>query len=267
MKKFKIRWKLVLYDIVILLFVDWFLLVFYQSESRLSFKSVIAQTAITFICVFSARIFGCVYQQIWRYGGIQCYIRLLFADGIAFFFNVFAERFLPIQHISFPRLLAIACMNLLGVLAMRMIYRYAYKCGDADTFLGKVMRVLLRIFAGKEFKREAVTETPKIKIAIIGAGSIGVSLAEELILKDFGIYLPVCFVDINKNKSLLNKSCNEVYAKVCYLIDNNISICDNDGLVHEIFFMSDINMQAKYNISFKELIEKYVYDSNKFRSV
>ena len=51
------------------------------------------------------------------------------------------------------------------------------------------------------------------------------------------------------------------------MIDNNFSICDNNGLVHEILFMSDINMQAKYNISFKKLIEKYVYDSNKFRGV
>ena len=74
-------------------------------------------------------------------------------------------------------------------------------------------------------------------------------------------------IDISKNNSLLKKSCNEVYSKICYLIDNNISICDNKGIVHEIFFMSDINMQSKYNISFKELIEKYVYDSNKFRSV
>ena len=74
-------------------------------------------------------------------------------------------------------------------------------------------------------------------------------------------------MDINKNKSLLIKSCNEVYAKICYLIDNNISFCDNNGIVNELFFMSDINMQAKNNISIKELIENYVYDSTKFRSV
>lgn len=253
MKKFKIRWKLVLYDIVILLFVDWFLLVFYQSESRLSFKSVIAQAAITFICVFSARIFGRVYQQIWRYGGIQCYIRLLFADGIAFFFNVFAERFLPIQHISFPRLLAIACMNLLGVLAIRMIYRYAYKCGDADTFLGKVMRVLLRIFAGKEFKREAVTETPKIKIAIIGAGSIGVSLAEELILKDFGIYLPVCFVDINKNK--INRSIHNI--PVLLEDDTIFEKLRDIGVQEVIFAISDLESDEKRSLYSKYLNAGY----------
>ena len=74
-------------------------------------------------------------------------------------------------------------------------------------------------------------------------------------------------INVNKNKSLLNKSCNEVYSKINYLIDNNIPICNSDGIVHEIFFMSDINMQTIYNISFKELIEKYVYESNKFRSV
>ena len=35
------------------------------------------------LCVFSCRFLLDIYRQIWRYGGIQSYIRLLASDGLA----------------------------------------------------------------------------------------------------------------------------------------------------------------------------------------
>lgn len=40
----------------------------------------------------------------------------------------------------------------------------------------------------------------KIKVAIIGAGRVGVSLAEELLNNSEAAYVPRCFIDINKEK-------------------------------------------------------------------
>ena len=88
MKKFNIRWKLVAYDIIILLVVNLVLLALYRGNESLSAAEVTAQTALSLVCVFSARVLGGVYRQIWRYGGIQCYIRLLFVDGAAFLVQV-----------------------------------------------------------------------------------------------------------------------------------------------------------------------------------
>ncbi len=200
MKKLNIRWQLVAYDIFVLAIVNFVFLFLYKSDYRLSPTWLTIQIASFFICVFGARFIGHIYQQIWRYGGIQCYIRLLAVDACAFLINLTIERTFFAEHISFPRLSAIACANLLGALAIRMVYRYAYKCGNKETLYGKFLNSLLRIFAGAKIEGEMRDAPQKIKIAIIGAGRIGVSLAVELLSNPTAAYIPRCFVDANKNK-------------------------------------------------------------------
>ena len=63
-------------------------------------------------------------------------------------------------------------------------------------------------------------------------------------------------IDYQSEKSVLNKSYLELYVKIMFLRDNNIPIVLN-GKLHEIFFMSDLNMQVKYQVSLENLIEKY----------
>ncbi len=201
MKKYNIRWQLVIYDIVLFLILDFILLFLYQKGEKLTLNGMVIQSLLAFVCIFTARFIGRIYQQIWRYGGIQCYIRVLVVDGCAAVAYFFLEQFLPIEHISFPRLVSIACLNLLGVLATRMIYRYAYKCGNTTTAHGRFLNLLLRIFAGEQVEHGKRDEAQKIKIAIIGAGRIGVSLAEELIANRSAAYRPVCFVDVRKDKA------------------------------------------------------------------
>ena len=197
-KKMNIRWQLVAYDILILLAIDLLLLVF--SGDSLSTVGVIKQIAIGFVCIFAVRIFGNVYGQIWRYGGIECYIRLIIADMAAFVLTAVIERNLPIDHVAFSRLLAIACMNLLGSLTIRMFYRYAFRCGNNSTAWGKMLLLVLQLFAGKKIVGERAFQAEKIKLAIIGAGRVGASLAEELLNNRASSYIPCCFVDVNKDK-------------------------------------------------------------------
>lgn len=197
-KRINIRWQLVIYDVFILIIVDLLLLVF--SGSKLSDSGMVIQGTIGFVAVFASRLLGNIYSQIWRYGGIQCYIRLLFTDAIAFVVTLIVERILPIEHITFARLLAIASMNLLGALTIRMMYRYAFKCGNDTTFLGKILLSVLRMFAGSKIVGERTLDATKINIAIIGAGRVGVSLAEELLNNAGSAYMPRCFVDVSKEK-------------------------------------------------------------------
>lgn len=197
-KKINIRWQLVIYDVFILIMVDLLLLAF--SDSKLSVTGMMIQAVIGFGAVFVSRLLGSIYSQIWRYGGIQCYIRLLFTDAVAFVATLIIERVLPIEDITFARLLAIACMNLLGALTIRMMYRYAFKCGNDTTFLGKILLYALKMFAGSKIVGERTLHATKINIAIIGAGRVGVSLAEELINNGGSAYAPRCFVDVSKEK-------------------------------------------------------------------
>lgn len=193
-----VRWMLVIYDVVIYVIVATILLVLYGGVDKLSVMGVVQQVALSLVIIFIARLIGNVYGQVWRYGGIQCYIRLLFTDSIAFCLYLCMEILLPVEKITFARMLSLVSVNLLGALAIRMLYRYAYKCGNHDTSVGKFLAVMLRIFSGLEADSEK--EVQKIKVAIIGAGRVGVGLAEELLNSGESAYTPRCFIDANKEK-------------------------------------------------------------------
>lgn len=193
-----IRWMLVFYDMGVYAIAALLLLAFYAGDDKLSVRGIFEQAIISIICIFAARIIGNIYGQVWRYGGIQCYIRLLFTDFAGFLAYLCLESILPIQHITFGRLLSLVSLNLLGALAIRMVYRYAYKCGNHDTLKGKILLALFRIFSGMEVGNDK--DIQKIKVAIIGAGRVGVGLAEELLSNSEASYTPRCFIDISKEK-------------------------------------------------------------------
>ncbi len=157
-KTINIRWQLVLYDLILLSTVDLLLLV--CSGENLSWTGITTQAAIGVITIFMARTLGNVYGQIWRYGGIQCYIRLILTDTAAFAFTYAFERMFAVEHITFARLSAIACMNLLGSLVIRMFYRYAYNCGNDTTPLGKFLLRVLKLFAGSKIVGERTLVAP-----------------------------------------------------------------------------------------------------------
>lgn len=196
---------MVIYDLIIMLGLDFVMVAFYVTTSALSWQSVLLHGVVSAVCVFAARCIGRIYQQIWRYGGIQCYIRLLLTDAAAFIVELLVEWplacLLNVKAVSFARLLSLACMNLLAALAMRMMYRYAFKCGREDTHMGHFLRWLLRIFAGEDLVHRSVEADQKIKIAIIGAGQVGVNLAEELMANANANYVPRCFVDCDPEKA------------------------------------------------------------------
>lgn len=199
-KNNRLRVPLVFYDLIIFMFADLVLFVLYQGGGNLSTRGMLMQSLLAFSFIFGCRFVGKIYRQIWRYGGIQCYIRLLMADFVAGLLYMVIEHLLPIQHISFAKLLAFVCVNTLGSLAIRMVYRYAYKCGNQDDWIGKILRFLLRVFGGG-VTTEADPNSRKIKIAIIGAGSVGVTLAEDLMNNPKAEYVPRCFIDSDKSKA------------------------------------------------------------------
>lgn len=193
-----IRWMLVWYDLIVYAIVAIILLVLYGGMDKLSSKGILQQVCISVLCIFIARLLGNIYGQVWRYGGIQCYIRLLFTDAIAFIVYLCIELLLPVQKITFARMLSLVSLNLLGALALRMMYRYAYKCGTQKTVKGRILSLLLRMFSGIE--AENGKEVQKIKVAIIGAGRVGVGLAEDLLNNSEAAYVPRGFIDVNREK-------------------------------------------------------------------
>ena len=197
-KKKNVRWPLIIYDLAVFIIASLILLVIYRGMEKLSVSGIVEQMILAGVCVFSARLIGNIYGQVWRYGGIQCYIRLLATDSVAFLAYFCLELLLPIPKVTFARMLSLISVNLLGALAMRMMYRYAYKCGNQENLRGKILAKLLYMVSGLESGCDK--EVQKIKVAIIGAGRVGVSLAEKLWNNEESAYIPRCFVDVAKEK-------------------------------------------------------------------
>ena len=196
-RKHNIRRMLIVYDILSFTIINWLLYRVYDPVTESVF---INQFIISIIAVFACRLIGNIYSQIWRYGGIQCYIRLLVTDGIAVIISMIFNKalFENDMQVVFVRILSFFSINLLVSLSLRMIYRYAYKCGNSETTKGKVLNSILKLFSGLDTDKS--NDSGKIKVAIIGAGRVGVSLAEELVNNESSAYSPRCFIDINDTK-------------------------------------------------------------------
>ncbi len=194
-----VRWMLVIYDFLCFLCVGALLLLFSGDYRVLELKDIVIHGIVSVICVFGSRFVFKIYSQIWRYGGVQPYIRLIGADAVGFVLYCICVLILPVSNSGFDSLVAVCCANLLGSLTMRMLYRYAYKC-NGQNLLGRVLCKLVYCFTGRAVDVTTSGAVSKIKIAIVGAGRVGVSLAEELLNNSASAYLPICFVDIKSDK-------------------------------------------------------------------
>jgi len=197
---FMITISLLTYDAIIYLFTALLMLAFYQGAGRLDDYGIMLHIVLAAIIIFGSRLMWNIYRQIWRYGGIQCYIRLLLADGLAMCLYLAIDELVMEPNISAAKLIALCCTNTLCALGTRMVYRYAYKCGGRNDSRGKISRVLLKIFTGGRVIAEPAPESGKVKIAIVGAGAVGVSLAEELRENPSSRYAPMYFIDNKKSK-------------------------------------------------------------------
>ena len=197
---FTISFSLITYDAVIFVVVASLMLAFYQGAGRLDDYGIILHSIIAAVIIFGSRLMWNIYRQIWRYGGIQCYIRLLLADGLSMCFYLALNELFMFPKISAAKLIALCCTNTLCALAIRMVYRYAYKCGGRNDSRGEISRLLLKLFTGGRVIAEPTPESGKIKIAIVGAGTVGVSLAEDLRENPSSRYAPMFFIDNKKSK-------------------------------------------------------------------
>lgn len=199
LKKSNTRWPLVVYDVIVYIIASILLLWIYGGNGNLTNAGSFQLSILGFICIFICRMIGNIYRQIWRYGGIQGYIRLIFSDAIAFILLFILQATLSIERMSFDRALSLVCVNLLGAISIRMIYRYAYQYSNNETSKGKFLSKLLYRFSGLTTGTDK--EVQKIKVAIIGAGRVGASFAEELVNDEKAVYVPRCFIDIDKTKA------------------------------------------------------------------
>ena len=245
--KRKIRWTLVLYDALFFIISCIIILVIYPASfDSLTPNLIFSYSFVGFLCVFLTRFIFRIYEQIWRYAGPQEYIRLISSDAVACILFLLARVFFP-QRITFVRSVSLIMLDLLGCIAFRLMYQMVYQKRTSDSWIEKTALKLLKGLTGTAFADE-VPERNKIKIAIIGAGSIGAMLADELIHNPKSTYEPVCFVDIDTGKTG-----REIYRIPVIAPTESLHTTLDDYQVQEVVFaLPNVTLDRR-----KELYELY----------
>ncbi len=183
LEKLKFR-KLLLFAIdavasAMLTLTIWFL--FDKADSHL--RGVL----LLLICIYAARLLCGIYRQIVRYSSLGAYMRLILADFLGGILYLLVATFVlsdKMSSLSLWESTALAASACLLSLCERFLYQYGY-----------------RYFSrAKGEKNVTASESEKQKCAIIGAGTNGYFLADELLASKDSTYLPCCFIDTDREK-------------------------------------------------------------------
>ena len=198
------RVLVILFDLVCLLLINTALLVLYQTNFRyLRPEGVLAQTLLSIVTVFFFRTLLGVYRQVWHYADAPAFMKLMLADILALATHYVVQHFLPFNRMSFMRTMALFAGNLLLAMSARMGWQYLYKIKSRDSRLSDLLRAAIENLTGIRIRPGEAEEGAagqKTNIAIVGAGRIGTALAEELLANPRSTYLPVFFIDNDKEK-------------------------------------------------------------------
>ena len=256
---FPIRWMLIFYDILIYAVVVIFSLVLlytnnFGNTSALTgekWLQILYHFLFGMVVTIIARFFCRVYGQIWRYGGVQSYIRLMFADALSLLLYYLIQKFVPfIDSVGAFAVTAIILVDTLIALAVRMLYRLTYKRLNRHTKFGHFVVKLVNTFGRSDWTIDDSSDpVNKIRIAIIGAGGVGIGLAEELLNNPNSSYNPVCFVDIDKDKQG-----REIYGKKVLIADETVPDQLREHNVQEVVLALPRSVSGDDR---KELYNKY----------
>lgn len=196
------RWKLFLFDLIFYLLVCLFIFVLYPTSiDVLNTVETITYIAFAGVCIFTLRFIFGIYKRIWRYAGSADYLWMVIADFIGGLIFVLLREFIAPTKVTFVRAVSVVLLNLLGAICMRLTYQFAYQNRNQTSKGQRFVLSILQAITGVKFAQdEALPENRKIRVAIIGAGSVGAMLADELLNNPKAVYKPVCFVDANKEK-------------------------------------------------------------------
>ena len=136
------------------------------------------QALLLFACLAAARMAFAVYRDVLRYAGTGEYLRLILADFVG------GCVFLALRHALFDEWMmfwhaaSITAISCLGDIVMR----YAYQWIAARHY---------------HWRRDTAH---RVRVAIVGAGRVGVLLSSELALEAQAHYQPYCFIDKDPEK-------------------------------------------------------------------
>ena len=148
----------------------------YSLSDAVGRGNLLPHLLMLYVCTVVFQLAFHTYDSLWRYAESREYLSLLMAVLWGFFTYEVISRMLIRSVISFVLLVAIASVWVLGMLMIRFFYR---------------------VYRSQVLYRRGSHQTPA---AIIGAGSAGVQLLEELQRSPDSHYRVQCFFDDDRTK-------------------------------------------------------------------
>ena len=138
------------------------------------------------IMLMTGRILCGVYRNVWRYANIETYLTIMVSDFISNLILMLIGRVWFAVNLGIGVHMIVAMAILLVTLLSRYCYQllYAYRSKNAD----------------KTIEGNSINQIYKVEVAIVGAGNVGATLADEFFRNPRSRYVPVCFIDTDPEK-------------------------------------------------------------------
>ena len=130
------------------------------------------------VCVLALRVLFKVYANMWRYTSTMAYFRMVISDAVACVCAGILSRIIGFYNGIWHFIFVSTTVELLSLM-MRFTYRLIYK---------------------KKYSAFRRKENSREDVAIVGAGRIGATLANNLRDDPNTPYTPKFFLDINSSK-------------------------------------------------------------------
>ena len=162
--------------------------------TSVTFGQLILYLGVTYLIAMVVRYCFRIYRNIWRYANSRAYLAIVMSDGISTMISI-------------------------GITALA-----SWKLGvwrTAAVYMGFCLLTLANRFIYQQLKsKEVMTSSEnKINVAIVGAGSVGVLLSQELLANKRSRYKPYCFIDKDESKAGMIVNGLEVYPESEKTID------------------------------------------------
>lgn len=237
MKLSKRKIELMLVDIAIIIGVYYmtnFIRILDLHSIVLNGELNLTRLAALVIMLMTGRILCGVYRNVWRYANIETYLTIMVSDFISNLILMFIGRVWFAVNLGIGVHMIVAMAILLVTLLSRYCYQllYAYRSKNAD----------------KTIEGNSINQIYKVEAAIVGAGNVGATLADEFFRNPRSRYVPVCFIDTDPEK--IGQTVNGV---PIYSEDNSTANLLKRMKVQEIIIaLPDLTVERK-----QRLYERY----------
>ena len=237
MKLSKRKIELMLVDIAIIIGVYYmtnFIRILDLHSIVLNGELNLTRLAALVIMLMTGRILCGVDRNVWRYANIETYLTIMVSDFISNLILMLIGRVWFAVNLGIGVHMIVAMAILLVTLLSRYCYQllYAYRSKNAD----------------KTIEGNSINQIYKVEAAIVGAGNVGATLADEFFRNPRSRYVPVCFIDTDPEK--IGQTVNGV---PIYSEDNSTANLLKRMKVQEIIIaLPDLTVERK-----QRLYERY----------